>query len=225
MTAEQQSARARLVRAIRKVHQRSPEKFRPPQKEKKGWSRPDFIWEALLVSSSTWGSVRGVQLVHNRKLHSRVTYAALEKRRPKDREKILRDALREAKVRMYKIKAGYLAENFARIEAEGGPSRVKRDLISCRGTEAKIKFLKTFRGIGDKYARNLMMDVYHPDFRDTIALDVRVNKFLTALQLTFHGYREKESFFVSVAHEAGLNGWQLDRMLFNSTKDVLVALG
>lgn len=74
-----------------------------------------------------------------------------------------------------------------------------------------------------------MMDVYHPEFRDGIALDVRVNKFLTALQLTFHGstaekYRETEDFFVSAAHEAGLNGWQLDRMLFNHTKCLLAAL-
>ena len=186
-----ESARRRLVMAVRKVLQRSPEKFRPPLKVKKDWFVPDFIWEALLVSSFTWGSVRGAQLVHDRKLHSCVTYAAWEKRRPSEREKILGNALREAKVRRYAIKTGYLAENFARIKADGGPAGVKRDLISCRGTEAKIKFLKTFRSIGDKYAWNLMMDVYHPDFRDTIALDVRVNKFVTALQLTFHGYREK----------------------------------
>jgi hypothetical protein len=212
------------VSAIRKVHQRSPEKFRPQQGVTKNWSKSDFIWEALLVSSSTWGNARGVQLVHDRKLHKRVTYAALEKRRPSERETILRDALREAKVRRYKIKAAYLAKNFARIEADGGPARVRGDLISCRSTEAKIKFLKTFWGIGDKYARNLMMDVYHPDFRDTIALDVRINKFLTTLQLTFHDYHEKESFFVSAAHEAGLNGWQLDRMLFKCTDEVLAAL-
>jgi hypothetical protein len=69
-----------------------------------------------------------------------------------------------------------------------------------------------------------MMDIYHPDFRDTIALDVRVNKFLTTFQLTFRGYREKESFYVSAAHKAGLNGWQLDRMLFKCTDEVLAAL-
>lgn len=209
--------------AVRKVHRRSPEKFRLPRGVTKNCSKSEFIWEALLVSSSTWGNVRG-DLVHDRKLHERVTHAALEKLRPSEREKILRDALREAKVRRYKIKATYLAENFARIEADGGPARVRRNPISCRGTEAKIKFLKTFWGIGDKYARNLMMDVYHPDFRDTIALDVRINKFLTTLQLTFLGYREKESFYVSVAHKAGLNGWQLDRMLFKCTDEVLAAL-
>jgi hypothetical protein len=85
-------------------------------------------------------------LVRDRKLHGRVTYAALEKLRPSEREEILCDALREAKVRRYKIKAGYLAENFARIVADGGPARVRRNLISCRGTEAKIKLPENFLG-------------------------------------------------------------------------------
>jgi hypothetical protein len=209
------------VRAIREV---SPALAWEGREVKKDWFRPDFIWEALLLSVSTLGGVRGARLVHDERLHKRVTYAALEKRSPTERERILHDALREATVRMYSIKTGWLAKNFTRIKADGGPAAVKRNLISCKGTDAKIKFLKTFHGIGDKYARNLMMDVNHPEFRDSIALDVRVNRFLDALQVTLHTYREKESFFLSAAHEAGLNGWQLDRMLFNHTDDVLAAL-
>lgn len=70
-----------------------------------------------------------------------------------------------------------------------------------------------------------MMDVYHPEFRDSIALDVRVNRFLKALGVTFlRSYHDKECFFVAAAHGAGLNGWQLDRMLFNHTDRLLAAL-
>jgi hypothetical protein len=82
---EIQSACKRLVSAIRKVHQRSPERFRPPRGVTRNWSKSEFIREALLVSPSTWGNFRGVQLVRDRKLHGRVTYAVLGKLRPSER--------------------------------------------------------------------------------------------------------------------------------------------
>ncbi|MCA9169714.1 MAG: hypothetical protein KDB23_18700 [Planctomycetales bacterium] len=75
--------------------------------------------------------------------------------------------------------------------------------------------MKTFPGIGPKYARNIMMDVYHEDFRDSIAIDVRIKAVTKALGLTFASYDEHEHFFLGVAADAGLNGWELDRLLFN----------
>lgn len=80
------------------------------------------------------------------------------------------------------------------------------------GREAKIRFLESFPGIGPKYARNMMMDVYHEDFRDSIALDVRINV-------------EHEAFYRDAAREAGLNGWELDRLLFNYQSQVMARLG
>jgi hypothetical protein len=158
-------------------------------------------------------------------LRARVRYAALEKCSEAKREKILRCALQEAKVNYAPKKTRYLLKNFALIKAAGGPQRVKRHLVLCEGRDAKIKFLRKFDGIGPKYARNLMMDVYHPEFRDSIALDARVKKFLKVLGVTFlRSYREKECFFVDAAHDAKLNGCQLDRMLFKHTDSLLTAL-
>ena len=48
----------------------------------------------------------------------------------------------------------------------GGPERAKELLLAQPDRDAKIKFLKAFPGIGPKYARNIMMDVYHRQFRD-----------------------------------------------------------
>jgi len=216
-------ARKRLAKAVLSVYQLAP---KPPQQASKGWRSPDFIWRELLLSFSTWGGTRGAGLVTDKKLYGRVTYAALERLTPTKREKILRDTLRDAKVRRYSIKTGLLLKNFDRVKAAGGPAKVKQQLTLCDGRDAKSKFLKSFHGIGDKYARNLMMDVCHPDFSESIALDVRVNKFLKALGVVafLPGYRQKESFLVSAAHEADLNGWQLDRMLFNHTECLLAAL-
>ena len=43
-------------------------------------------------------------------------------------------------------------------------------------------------GIGDKYARNIMMDVYHEDFRDSIAVDARIKAVSERLGLSFASY-------------------------------------
>lgn len=67
---------------------------------------------------------------------------------------------------------GWLTENFERmIMADGGPVRVKAQLERCSSRAAKIEFLKTFQGIGDKYVRNVLANVYHPDLRNRIVCD------------------------------------------------------
>lgn len=76
-----------------------------------------------------------------------------------------------------------------------------------------------------KYARNIMMDVYHKDFRNSIALDARIKGISSALGLKFSSYAEHESFYLNVARDAGINGWDLDRLLFNFRKEVESRLG
>jgi hypothetical protein len=70
-----------------------------------------------------------------------------------------------------------------------------------------------------------MMDVYHEEFRDSIALDVRIKAISEALGLSFATYVEHESFYLAVARQAGLNGWELDRLLFNFRREVEAKLG
>jgi hypothetical protein len=67
-----------------------------------------------------------------------------------------------------------------------------------------------------------MMDVYHKEFRDNIALDVRIKSISKDLGLSFSDsdYMEHEKFYLDVAHSAGLNGWELDRLLFNFGDEV-----
>jgi endonuclease III len=69
-------------------------------------------------------------------------------------------------------------------------------LLTQPGREAKIRFLQTFPGIGPKYARNIMMDVYHEDFRNSIALDVRIKAISDSLGLSFSSYADHESFYL-----------------------------
>jgi diadenosine tetraphosphate (Ap4A) HIT family hydrolase len=42
--------------------------------------------------------------------------------------------------------------------------------------------------------------------------------------VSFDSYAEEENFYVSVAHELGLTGWDLDRLLYTFTDEILAAL-
>jgi len=211
-----QRAKSRLVRAI---HQAYP--IPKPTKVNSSRERDHFIWDALLLSFSTWGGSRGDQLRHD----PQGAFGALEACGSVGQcEKRISDALVAARVRWAAMKVPLLLEDFQMIVDAGGPSAMKRHLNLEKGCDAKIKFLRKFCGVGPKYARNMMMDVYHPDFWESIAVDTRVQHVLDALELPFRGYGEKEEFLLEVAHEAGLNGWQLDRLIYNFNDAVLDAL-
>jgi len=54
-------------------------------------------------------------------------------------------------------------------------------------------------GIGEKYARNIMMDVYHEDFRDSIAIDSRILAISAKWGLRFKSFSDHEAFYLAVA--------------------------
>lgn len=185
--------------------------------------KSDFIWNALLLSLGSWGrAAAGERLMKN---PTKISFASLNKLSRKERGHRLVKALKDAEVRMVPKKARFLNSNFD-IIAKHGPAEVKRQLLSQSGREAKMKFLRKFKGIGPKYARNMMMDIYHEDFRESIAVDERIKNISNALGLQFKGreYREEEEFYLRVAHKAGLNGWELDRLMFNFNNTILELL-
>lgn len=185
------------------------------RKHQPEFERYDFVWLALLRSFSTMGSSRGSKGLSAADTLRNVGFEALKNQRPSERQKVLLKALRSARVRWPKKKAEWLERDFQRIEELGGPKRAKRALLSAQGCERKINFLRTFEGIGPKYARNIMMDVYHDEFRDRVALDARIQEISRLLGLSFNGYEEHEQFYLDSAHDAGLNGWELDRLIYN----------
>lgn len=189
------------------------------------WDSRDFIWESLLRSASTMGNARGIALM-NPEFSDPIRYEMLLPLSADDRRATITRCLQSANVRWSNQKTDRLVRNFERINDAGGPQKIKDELIGKSGRDDKIKFLRTFKGIGKKYSRNLMMDAYHEDFRDSIAIDDRLKKVMKALGLTFDDakYTEAEDFFAEAAHQAGLNGWELDRLLFLHLDQVLTAL-
>jgi hypothetical protein len=215
-----------LVRAVRAVYPANRNIVEQRKREARQiWDHPDFIWEQLLRSFSTMGNSRGARLMVRPELHDRVAYGVIAGLSPKRRRTLLRNTLASAPVRMAERKADWLCQNFRRIERDGGPDKVKANLCACKERDEKIAFLLTFDGIGPKYARNILMDAYHREFRDSIAYDLRLMAIANALGLKFKTYEDAEEFFLDVAEGAGLNGWELDRLLYNAKDKILARIG
>jgi hypothetical protein len=182
---------------------------------KRQLDHPMFLWRALLQSFATMGGASGwAGLVTNKENSEALSYRALAEINRHARQTHILKVCRKAKVRYASRKAAFILGCFDRIERMGGPSKAKQQLLAQSGRDAKIAFLCALPGIGEKYARNIMMSVCHPEFHECVAIDSRIKAIATAWGLALDGYDEHEEFFLSVAKAAGLTGWELDRLMF-----------
>lgn len=188
--------------------------------------REDFVWHYLLQSFATMGRSSGWHgLIGNTENYEKLRYELLkEVKDPMLRLRHVKIICHQAKVRMPDKKAGFIYRCFDYIEEMGGYVEAKNRLLQCNGRDEKIKFLRTFPGIGEKYSRNIMMDVYHPDFRESIAVDQRINSILRLLGIELRRYVEKENFLLGSARLAGLSGWELDRLMYGNLKEFSMEL-
>lgn len=208
--------RSKLVYALQNRPEYMDEKLELLKAEQHQLERTDYLWHALLVSFSTMGNSRGFGgLIEDENNYKRIAYQELEGMSAEQRVQRLEETLSQAKVRMPFQKAQWLSANFVALQSMGGLEAAKQSALAQPGAKAKIRFMKQFSGIGDKYARNLWMDVYHPDFHESIAIDDRINKISVAMGCKFNNYEEQEKFFLDIAHDADLQGWELDRLLYN----------
>lgn len=183
---------------------------------------PVYLWEALISALSTLGNARGYDgLVTNRGNFERVSFEVLDSIDPRRRERHIEAVLRDAKVRMPVVKAGWLARNFAFVKELGGPREATALARRQRGSEAKRLFMRQFLGIGEKYARDTWMDSHDPDFRDCIALDVRVLKVSALLGFAEADYAAHERLYQKLAREAGRETWEVDRLCFHRNKEIV----
>jgi hypothetical protein len=219
-------ARSRLVQFLRALP--APLESRLAQLKDEGIAergRPDFLWYQLVTSASTLGNSRGFDgLMADPDNMHRIRYESLEPLPRLERSRIIEDVFRKAKVRMPGIKAEELAGNVDLIKQMGGLAAANERAGSLSGRKAKLAFMQQFAGIGAKYARNIWMTVYDGDFHDAIALDVRVNKVSALLGQTAGSYTEQEGYFQRIAKDAGRQAWELDRIMYWFSDDVLTAM-
>ncbi len=187
--------------------------------------RPDFLWHRLVKAYAIWGGVGGWdRLTADPDNLARLAYEALSQLPAAERNGEIREAFKHAGIRWPDRKADLFAGCYDHIEAMGGLEEARRLLLAQKATEGKLRFLKSLPGIGDKNARNMMMGAYHEDFRETIAVDARIQSISDYLELEFGDYNEAERFYQGVARDAGISGWELDRLMFNYTDEFLKAL-
>jgi hypothetical protein len=205
---DSESKRERLLGALRHLTPDMKETLRNRKEEGlEQRDRPDFVWHSLLQSFATMGNARGWDgLVGNKANYNLITFEALSGLDRVERLERLDKVLRASKVRMPGKKAVWLDLNYEMIVEMGGPEVARRQALAQNGREGKVAFMQRFHGIGDKYARNIWMDVYHPDFRNAIAVDERIKRMTEALRYSFENYAEHERFYQEIAREANLEG-------------------
>jgi len=179
---------------------------------------PQFVWTFLLQSAATLGGNRGAEYLFANPDHLKAL--AFDKLAEFEDAAKLEDHLlsvfNKCKFRYAERKAEQMTKNVALIKKMGGITAVCQSALKLKGKRAKIKFIQQFQGVGDKYGRNFWMDVYDPDFYDAIALDDRMSKVSEALKIDEdEPYALREKFYLKIAKEAGVQGWELDRLLFN----------
>lgn len=120
-----------------------------------------------------------------------------------------------------------LLATLRRFHAVGGPDVVARTWMGHKRTETVLGWLKTFPMIGDKYARNMCMDVSHPLILDHIALDHRIHALCDLVEgaPARIPYRSREGWLRGIAGGLGINGWYLDRLLFGRYEEIRAAIG
>ena len=220
-----QKARDRLVSAVQAL----PKEKRPGSGGAPAdWDsslKDDWLWHNLLLSFATMGNARGAEgLIDKPDNLSRVAYEVLVLLKPEQRRKHVEQVLREAGVRWPSRKSDLISTNVEIVCELGGPVEAGKLAMKQPGRKAKIKFLKRFKGIGDKYTRNIWRDVGHPDCEDVVALDTRIKNITRALGLSFKSYEEEEEFYISVAKTIGVTGGALDYALFDSHKEIIALL-
>jgi thermostable 8-oxoguanine DNA glycosylase len=221
-----ENKKSMLASVTKKIYKKNKANIDQMKLCHKSLERPDFIWHYLLQSFATMGSVRGLQgLIINQTNYNRIRYEELDKLTPKHRKRVVEETCREAKVRMPAKKSEFILGCFQWIKNQGGCEAVKMALNSQIGRDGKIKYLMQLPGIGPKYSRNIMMDVYHVDFRNSIAIDARIQKISELLGIEFSNYSEYEDFYFDVAKQVGINGWEFDRLMFNYPKEFIDKIG
>jgi hypothetical protein len=165
---------------------------------------------------------RWVTLSGDKALLKSVSYAELKRLTPSRRSARLLSTMKEAHVRMPPLKAKWLAANFEQIDHLGGVERATRDMLALQGREAKLEFVRRFKGIGPKYANNFWMDLYDRDFRNCVAVEERLKKI--SKELGLDASTDYHEFFCALARDAGITPWELDRLLFWFTDYFVAAI-
>jgi len=191
------------------------------QKGRERLRRDDFVWHEILLSFATWGSSRGAAKLN----FDALTYGSLSRLQSSKRRTLVAQQFKTAGLRYATKKTDYLLYNFGLVREKGGLDAANGAVLSeGLDCDARIEALREYKGIGEKYAYNIMMDAYHPQFHDAIAVDVRIRNISKELGLAASKYNDYVTFYRKAASDIGIDPWDLDRVLYKFQKPILECL-
>jgi endonuclease III len=226
MSAIVKVSRDRFVDAVRAVAARNRETLAEIRARASDDDHRD-LWTSVVRSMATMQRSSGWDLLRPPHARTPIAYETLLLLDKAKRVETLERVLTSAKVRMAPKKARWLADNIDIIANAGGPLAFNRAIDDAPDRDSVMRKLMELRGFGPKYARNLPMDRRHPLFLDSIAIDSRIDSIGKHLGLPEKSsYEAQEQYYLAVAREAGLeDGWEMDRVLYNFTEQILEAMG
>lgn len=181
---------------------------------------PDWPWNGIVLSAATrGGSARWDRQVAPRYANELSWSAIFD----------LSDAERHARFltvgRFKNVTARWLEAAYQRFHQAEGPKGI-RGSLAAKDAAAVISYWRELPNVGDKYARNIMMDVYDGRFRDGyFAVDSRIKALLPSLGYQGRNvYCEQEAFLNALATEVGIESWQFDRLLYQAHEKIAAAL-
>lgn len=183
-------------------------------------SHPDWPWNGIVLSAATlggsWRWDKRVKPIYDVEL----SWAALDGLWMEERQERF-----NLVGRYWRRTGAFLERMYARLLQEGGPGVTRSNLAVMTGRET-LTFWLAFDGVGPKYARNIMMDVYHPSFRQSyFAIDSRIQKLLPTLGYSGpKRYDAMEAFLTELAGEVGIDGWDMDRLLYQRHDDLVARI-
>jgi hypothetical protein len=208
--------------AIKPAYQLLSWRVEELMQEAKNWGRsPDYPWNSIVMSFVTNGGVKHYANLKDKEL---LTWSSLSSRDVDQEERRRRFSKANNPIRGKSLH-GKLESCYQRIDCWGGVDKFRKKLSSQANFEEKFKLLKSFEGIGDKYARNILMDGYDNCAQNRIALDSRIRSILIYADLSDKKYGTAESFLVEVANQLKISCWYLDRFLFSFDQLVKLLLG
>lgn len=219
-------SKSKLIEAVQAVLEDEPVEKRLEELKETGRrrrKRDDIIWFEIVVSLCTLGGSWGAETivddegVIDEHKYGSLTFETLQEIDQDFRGQYLESRL-HGNVRMVPTKLEAIEENFEIIQEKyGSPLDAKQVVWQKDSSEEIIEFFKQFHWIGDKYARNIPMDLYLEQFHNYIAVDSRIKGILETVDYPVEEqeYTEIESFLREVASELDITAWELDRTLYN----------
>ena len=181
---------------------------------------PDWPWSGFVVSFATNGGSKRFE----QRIAPRIAAFAWERVVRMTLEERKAAAIDLANPRRRHIVVSAFEACFQRFFVAGGPPTIRREYLTFNSADGRIRYFKSFQGIGNKYARNMAMDVCDPLVSDSFALDSRLRNIARVVLQPMPGYQATEAWLRDVAAEVGIRPWYLDRLMYRDYDFILAEL-